>query len=122
MSLNGKKEKIFNAINKSKIPEYTAQTNALSQVCMCYVYVCACVHSLETRFQVECQLICHINHTQCGGAREKTHLNVASAKAAHNSNARWARTKRSIVAEAQLVLLLLLLPMQVQLQLPIEVK
>lgn len=42
MSLNGKKEKIFNAINKSKIPEYTAQTNALSQVCMC---VRLCIHS-----------------------------------------------------------------------------
>lgn len=50
MSLNGKIEKISNAINNSKITKYTAQPNALSQV-----YVCVRVHSLETRFQVECQ-------------------------------------------------------------------
>lgn len=35
------------------------------------------------------RLICHINHTQCAaqGNERKTHLNVASTSAAHNSNA-----------------------------------
>lgn len=36
------------------------------------------------------RLICHINHTQCvqrKATRGKTHLNVANASAAHNSNA-----------------------------------
>lgn len=63
------------------------------------------------------QLICHINHTQCvqrKATRGKTHLNVASASAAHNSNAADGQND-----EAQSELLLLLLPQQVQLQLKI---
>lgn len=68
------------------------------------------------------RLICHINHTQCvqrKATRGKTHLNVASASAAHNSNAADGQNDEAQSEQLLLLVLLLLLPQQVQFQLKI---